>query len=159
VLARRKTEATPTEATPTPSPKRGRGKVPAKKPTPTPAPTTKTFQQLVNKVKNTNPTIAWDDNKKELNTKFTDDITEDALAIGLKDYQLNALLQLARDKYAIFTNNPKKDKEILTTLAQQRQDIISWFHNQLLPSTKEEEGIMGKEEEGIVDEGEGIIKQ
>ena len=142
----KKTTPKPLPKKPTKQPVRGRGKVPAPTPTPTPTTAIKTFQQLVNEVKSA--TDAWDNNLKQLRTNFTDRIYKAALDANLEDDQLDALLQLARDKHAIFTNNPEEDKNILNELAQKRKTLVAFFKIDK-ENKKEEEPIqIESQEEG-----------
>jgi len=98
----------------------------------TPAPvqqvpvTVKTYKQLVDDVKNARD--AWNNSTKKLNAAFTDRIASSALAADLEDYQLDSLLQIARDYHAIFTGNPSEDRNLLNSLAQERRAIVEWFN-------------------------------
>jgi len=86
----------------------------------------KTYKQLVDDVKNAGD--AWNNTTKKLNASFTDRIASGALAADLEDYQLDSLLQTARDYHAIFTGNPSEDRNLLNSLAQERQAIVEWFN-------------------------------
>lgn len=98
----------------------------------TPAPvqqvavTAKTYKQLVDDVKGARD--AWNSSTKKLNGSFTDRIASSALAADLEDYQLDSLLQIARDYHAIFTGKPSEDRNLLSSLAQDRQAIVEWFN-------------------------------
>lgn len=74
-------------------------------------PTGKTYADLVKYVKEYQYT--WDNQKQMLHEPFVNQMIKAAEEANLEEFQLKALLQTARDKHAIFTGNPEKDRAIL----------------------------------------------
>lgn len=89
--------------------------------------TTQTYPQLVAFVKNQRN--IWDAKSDMLNRAFIKTMMDNALAAGLDDIQLDALLQTARDYHAQFPKDREATIAILQNLEAQRADAVNAFNN------------------------------
>jgi hypothetical protein len=62
---------------------------------------------------------AWDNSRSMLRTDFVNTVAQKARAANLDDFQLEALLQTARDFHGIFSGNQNKDIAILQSVDNQ----------------------------------------
>jgi hypothetical protein len=76
----------------------------------------RSYKDLVAYIKNSSN--AWDRNGM-LNKEFVATILQKARALGIEDFQLEALLQTARDMHGIFSGDQNKDIAILQAVDRQ----------------------------------------
>ncbi len=75
------------------------------------------YKDLVTFVKNYRN--AWDNAQGKLTTNFVNTVAQKAQAANLDDFQLEALLQTARDLHGIFSGNQNKDIATLQSVNNQ----------------------------------------
>jgi|GEM_PF-5990697 len=80
------------------------------------------YKDLVNYIKKA--TNTWDNTNKILNEDFVDTLVKKARQAQLENFQLDALLQTARDAHAQFSNNSNNNIAILELLEKQRANAI-----------------------------------
>jgi hypothetical protein len=74
------------------------------------------YRDLVTFVKNAH---AWDNSRSMLRTDFVNTVVQKAQAANLDGFQLEALLQTARDLHGIFSGNQNKDIATLQSVNNQ----------------------------------------
>lgn len=80
------------------------------------------YKDLVFYIKNA--TNVWDNSSERLKTDFVTTIVTKARAANLEDFELDSLLQTARDIHAQFSDNQNKNITILKSLENQRVTAI-----------------------------------
>jgi hypothetical protein len=80
------------------------------------------YKDLVSYVKNARNT--WDVQKGLLNASFVTTIVQKGKAANLEPFQIEALLQTARDVHGIFSGNPQKDIAILQSVDKQINNAV-----------------------------------
>ncbi len=96
-----------------------------RQPIPQQQPTTQgqsSYAELVTYIKNA--ANVWDNATAKLRSDFVTTIVQKARALGLEDFQLEALLQTARDMHGIFSGNPTRDIALLQSLDTQISTAI-----------------------------------
>jgi hypothetical protein len=93
-------------------------------PLPTPPGQKKSFKQFVDYVKTAQG--VWDSKNNLLASSFVQKLCDDAFASDMTDFQLDFLLQVARDYHAQFAGN-SNDSRTLRALEQQRTNEINYF--------------------------------
>ncbi len=81
------------------------------------------YKDLVAFVKNAGN--VWDNSRSMLRTDFVNTVVQKAQATNLDDFQLEALLQTARDMHGIFSGNQNKDIATLQSVNNQITAAIS----------------------------------
>lgn len=81
------------------------------------------YKDLVTFVKNASN--AWDNAQGKLTTNFVNTVAQKARAAQLDNFQLEALLQTARDLHGVFSGNQNKDIATLQSVNNQITAAIS----------------------------------
>ena len=95
---------------------------PIRKPAPMQPVKKESYKDLVDYVKNARN--AWDAQKGMLNSSFVTIMVQKGQAANLESFQIEALLQTARDVHGIFSGNPQKDIAILQSVDKQINNAV-----------------------------------
>lgn len=91
-------------------------------------PEPKTFSELVNFVKTT--PIVWDTSTLKLSDHFITRLTNGAKAAGLKQPQLDMLINMTSYR-APFGNNPEQNKQIISNYTKQKKSILKQHYSSM----------------------------